>query len=88
MAKTEKKDKKSDKVKAPSAKVQKPASVKVPISAKEILAKAGVGVMSVVLNEVHVNFISSRSPQSRASQKRNMKVILVIQSTRNHLRRP
>lgn len=88
MAKTDKKDKKTDKAKAPSAKVQKPTSGKVPISAKEILAKAAVGVMSVVLNKVHVNFISSRPPQSRASQKRNMKVILVIQSTRNHLRRP
>lgn len=42
MAKTDKKDK-SDKVKTPSAKVQKAASGKVPISSGEILAKA-VGV--------------------------------------------
>lgn len=44
MTKTDKKDKKSDKAKAPSAKVQKPASGKVPITAEEILAKAAVGV--------------------------------------------
>jgi hypothetical protein len=48
MAKTEKKDKKSDKVKVPSAKVQKPPANlgKVPITSTEILAQAAVSVIA------------------------------------------
>ena len=44
MAKADKKDRKSDKAKAPSAKVQKPASGQVPMTSNEILAKVAVGV--------------------------------------------
>ncbi len=54
MAKTDKKDKKSDKVKAPLAQVQKPPANlgKVPITSTEILAKAAVSILPVTLNAI------------------------------------